>query len=151
MGVVTVACSDSDTPEQEPPLEQQQVSAPPAPTVEPAPPGAPRVDCATGAAIEIEPNDAAEQATSFSELSFCGILSTSKDVDYSTFEVPAGMKLTTFQAVIEGKVDFAITANGNTFAPGDVASYGTGKHVVKAFTTGDKPCTYRYRIVFEPQ
>lgn len=148
----TLACGDPDEAAQ-PPLEQQQVSAPapPPPSVEPAPPGAPRVECASGAAIETEPNDAPGQATAFTDLSFCGVLATSKDVDYSTFEVPAGMKLTTFQAVIEGKVDFEITANGSTFGPGDVGSFGTGKHVVKAFTTGDRPCTYRYRIVFEPE
>ena len=114
-----------------------------------SPPG-PAVDCAVGGAAELEPNDSAATATSFTELTFCGVLATGTDVDYSTFVTPPGTRLTVFQAVIDGKVDFTLSLGGATFGPGETAKFGSGTYVVKAFTKAGKSASYSYRIQFDP-
>jgi hypothetical protein len=113
------------------------------------PPG-PAVDCAVGGAVEIEPNDTAQTATSFTELTFCGVLATGTDVDYATFVTPPGTKLTVFQAVIDGKVDFELSLGGAKFGPGEVAKFGSGTYLVKAFTKDGKGASYSYRVQFDP-
>lgn len=115
----------------------------------PAPVPGPRVECAIGSAVESEPNDTAATANAFSELSICGVLGTAKDVDYLTFETPPGTKLTVFQAVIDGKVDFELALGGATFGPNETSKFGPGTYVVKAFTKGTLPASYRIRVQFE--
>lgn len=110
----------------------------------------PAVECAIGSAIEAEPNDSPMTATSFTELSVCGVLETAKDVDYLAFETPSGTKLSVFQAVIDGKVELALTYNGETFGPSQTDKFGAGKYVVKAFTNAGKPASYRIRVQFDP-
>jgi len=125
-----------------------------APTMFDAPPIrviGPAVECAIGSAIEEEPNDAVMTATSFSELSICGVLETAKDVDYLAFETPTGTKLSVFQAIIDGKVELALTHDGETFGPSETAKFGPGKYVIKAFTTAGKPASYRIRVQFDPE
>jgi hypothetical protein len=140
------------------PPEQPAEDAGPAETGRPAseagperPPGLPSVECQIGTAIEIEPNDTAQTATPFTELSFCGVLETAADVDYATFDTPPGMKLGLFQGVIDGKVDFELTVGGITFGPGETTKFDSGTYLVKAFTTAGKPASYRFRIQFEPK
>jgi hypothetical protein len=110
----------------------------------------PAVECAIGSAIEEEKNDTRETATAFTELSICGVLETAQDVDYLTFETPAGTKLAVFQAVIDGKVDFELELAGATFGPSETAKFGPGKYLVKAFTKAGKPASYRIRVQFDP-
>jgi hypothetical protein len=109
----------------------------------------PTVECAIGAAIESEPNDTVKTATPFSELSICGVLATAKDVDYLTFDTPPGTTLSLFQAVIDGPVDFTLTLGGATFGPGETSKFGPGTYLVKAFSKGEKPGTYRIRVQFD--
>lgn len=111
----------------------------------------PAVECAIGSAIEAEPNDSPMTATPFTELSICGVLETAKDVDYLAFETPSGTKLSVFQAVIDGKVELALTFDGETFGPGETAKFGAGKYVVKAFTNAGKPASYRIRVQFDAE
>lgn len=111
----------------------------------------PAVECAIGSAVEEEPNDTPATATSFTELSICGVLQTAKDVDYLAFETPAGTKLSVFQAVIDGRVELALTLGGETFGPGETAKFGAGKYVVKAFTNAGKPASYRIRVQFDAE
>lgn len=153
---MTAACGDDEAPAGAA-QEQTADSAPPPPP--PASTSAqgdaqeqtgPKVECAVGAALELEPNGTKETATSFTELALCGVLETAADVDYLTFDTPAGTKLTVFQAVIEGKVDFELTLNGKTFGPGDTESFGSGTYLVKVFTKSAAPGTYRIRVQFDP-
>lgn len=109
----------------------------------------PAVECTIGATAETEPNDTAATANPFTDLGFCGALEKGTDVDFFTFDTPPGTKLSLFQAVIDGKVDFAITLNGATFGPSETAKFGSGTYVVKAFTTAGKPATYRIRVQFD--
>src|SRR3954463_15762395 len=44
----------------------------------------PAVECAIGGAVEVESNDTPATATAFTELTFCGVLGTPQDIDYST-------------------------------------------------------------------
>ena len=108
------------------------------------------VDCPIGVAVEHEPNDTKETATSFTELSFCGVLGTATDVDFATFVVPEGKKVSVFQAVISGKVDFELTAGGKTFGPADTDQFSGGTWLVKAFAKDAQPGKYRFRIQFTP-
>jgi hypothetical protein len=110
----------------------------------------PAVECTIGAAIETEPNDTPETASSFTELGFCGVLEKATDVDYFTFETPPGKKLGVFQGVIDGKVELELTLNGATFGPAETSKFGAGTYVVKAFTAAGKPASYRIRIQFDP-
>ena len=89
-------------------------------------PSGPMVTCVIGGAVEVEPNDTPATATPFTALEFCGVLSSGSDVDYSTFDTPEGTKLGLFQGVIDGKVDFSLTLNGQTFGPADVSQFGSG-------------------------
>ena len=109
----------------------------------------PAVECAIGSAIEEEPNETTATATAFTELSACGVLETEKDVDYLTFDTPAGTKLTLFQGVMDGKVEFDLSLNGATFGPGETTKFGSGKYFVKAFTKAGKPASYRIRVQFD--
>ncbi len=111
----------------------------------------PAVECAIGSAIEEEPNDTPAMATSFTELSICGVLETAKDVDYLAFETPAGKKLSVFQAVIDGKVEIALTLGSETFGPGETTKFGAGKYVVRTFTNAGKPASYRIRVQFDAE
>lgn len=115
----------------------------------PEPVVGPTVECAIGSAIETERNDTAATATPFTELSICGVLETAKDVDYLTFTTPPGTKLTLFQAVIDGRVDFELSLAGATFGPAETGKFGSGTYLVKAFTTSGKPASYRIRVQFE--
>jgi hypothetical protein len=115
----------------------------------PAPPIGPKVECTIGAAIEQEPNDTPATANAFTELSYCGVLETGADVDYFTFDTPTGKKLSVFQAVITGKVEFELTLNGATFGPTETSKFGSGTYVGKAFTTAGKPAAYRIRVQFD--
>ena len=54
------------------------------------------------------------------------MLENATDVDYFTFATPAGTKLSVFQGVIDGKVDFQLTLNGASFGPGETAMFGSG-------------------------
>lgn len=110
----------------------------------------PAVECAVGGAVEVESNDTPKTANAFTELTFCGVLGTPQDVDYSTFETPPGTTLGVFQAVIDGKVDFELTLGGATFGPGETAKFGSGTYLVKAFTKAGKPASYSYRVQFDP-
>lgn len=110
----------------------------------------PAVECTISSAIENEPNDSPQTANAFTELGFCGVLDTPADVDYLTFDTPPGTKLSVFQGVIDGKVDFQLTLNGASFGPAETAKFGSGTYVVKAFTTAGKPASYRIRVQFDP-
>ncbi len=111
----------------------------------------PVVDCPVGGAIEVESNDTRATANAFTELTFCGVLSTPQDVDYSTFDTPSGTKLSVFQGVIMGKVEFELTLNnGPPFGPGETAKFGSGTYFVKAFTKSGKTASYSYRVQFDP-
>jgi len=114
-----------------------------------APPIGPAVQCSIGAAIEQEPNDTPVTANAFTELSFCGVLETGTDVDYSTFDTPTGKKLSVFQAVIGGSVDFELMLGGATFGPTETEKFGSGTYLVKAFTKAGKPATYQIRVQFD--
>jgi hypothetical protein len=114
-------------------------------------PSGPMVMCAIGGAVEVEPNDTPATATPFTALTFCGVLSSGSDVDYSTFATPAGTKLGLFQGVIDGKVDFSLTLDGQTFGPADVSQFGSGTYLVKASTSAGQPASYNYRVQFDPQ
>lgn len=115
------------------------------------PPYAIDVDCPIGTIVEREPNNTADTATPLDgQLSICGSISPGTDVDYSTFTTPPGKKLTMFQAVIDGKVDFELAVGGKTLRPSDVKEFETGTYVVKAFSSDGQPGKYRYRIQFEP-
>lgn len=154
-GVVgTAACAgDEETPantEQEASAGEDAAPPPPPPKEDAGPPGQPKVECQLGAALELEPNDTKETATQFTELALCGVLETDKDVDYLAFETPTGTKLTVFQAVITGQVDFELTLNGATFGPADVDKFGSGKYLVKVLTKSGKPGSYKLRVQFDP-
>jgi hypothetical protein len=110
----------------------------------------PMVECEFGTAVETEPNDTPETANVFTELAFCGVLSTPSDVDYFTFDTPPSTKLTVFQGVIQGMVEFELMQNGATFGPADTDMFGSGKVLVKAFTRAGKPASYRVRLQFDP-
>ena len=114
-----------------------------------APPIGPKVECTIGAAIEEEPNDTPATANVFTELSFCGVLETGSDVDYASFDTPTGKKLSVFQAVITGSVDFELTLGGATFGPTETGKFGSGTYLVKAFTKAGKPAAYRIRVQFD--
>ncbi|MBX3192870.1 MAG: PPC domain-containing protein [Labilithrix sp.] len=116
--------------------------------VDERPPNLPQVECAVGAEIEREDNDTPEQANELTATAFCGVISDPDDVDYITFETPQGTKLTVFQAVIDGPIDFELTLNGETFGPAATSKFGSGRYLVKAFTKGE-PGTYRLRIQFD--
>ena len=111
----------------------------------------PAVECAVGGAVEIEGNDTPQTANAFTELTFCGVLATGKDVDYATFDTPPGTKLSLFQGVIDGKVDFELTLGGATIGPGETSKFGSGTYLVKAFTTAGKSASYSYRVQFDPK
>lgn len=149
------ACGEDEEPAGEQTLEATIDAAPPPP---PPPaksdagePTGPKVECQIGAALELEPNDTAASATSFTELALCGVLETAKDVDYLAFETPPGTKLSVFQAVITGKVDFELTLDGKTFTPSDTDQFGAGKYLVKAFTKSTEPGSYKLRVQFDPE
>lgn len=155
LAVTTGGCSSSDdtgASTEEPVAEGNGTPDPaaaPAPRSGTTPPG-PSVECAVGGAAELEPNDSVATATAFTELTFCGVLATSADVDYSTFITPKGTKLTVFQAVIDGKVDFELSLGGAKFGPGETAKFGAGTYLVKAFTKAGASASYSYRVQFDP-
>jgi hypothetical protein len=151
VAAVAVGCGEDD-----PPAERMVVEAGEPETTTPVRDATaearvigPAVECAIGSAIEAESNDTPATATAFTELSACGVLETAKDVDYFTFDTPPSTKLTLFQAVIDGKVDFELSLDGATFGPGETTKFGSGKYSVKAFTKADKPASYRIRVQFE--
>ena len=109
----------------------------------------PAVECTIGAAIEDEPNDTPSTANVFTELGFCGVLETGTDVDYFAFDTPTGKKLSVFQGVITGKVEFELMLNGATFGPTETDKFGAGRYIGKAFTTAGKPAAYRIRVQFD--
>jgi hypothetical protein len=109
----------------------------------------PAVECTIGAAVESESNDTPATANAFTELGFCGVLDTGTDVDYFTFATPTGKKLTVFQGVITGSVDFELTLNGATFGPSETGKFGSGTYVGKAFTKAGKPAAYRIRVQYD--
>lgn len=115
------------------------------PTVTPVP-----VDCPLGTTVETEPNDKPSDANAVGDLAFCGALTPGSDVDYSTFATPAGKKLTLFQAVVEGQVDFELAVGGSTLKPTDTRSFVAGTYVVRAFTKDGTPGKYRYRVQYAP-
>ncbi len=57
----------------------------------------PSVECAVGGAVEVESNNTAKTATAFTELTFCGVLDTAQDIDYSTFGTPPGRSSRSFR------------------------------------------------------
>ncbi len=150
IAIALVACSDEEEPEpaavaeitadagEEKREEQEAGSSTPVY----------QVDCPIGVAVEHEPNDTKETATSFTELSFCGVISTGDDVDYATFDVPEGKKVSVFQGVITGKIDFELTAGGKTFGPADTEQFTGGTWTVKTFAKDKQPGKYRFRIQF---
>jgi hypothetical protein len=109
----------------------------------------PAVECTIGAAVEAEPNDTPGTANAFTELGFCGVLETGADVDYFMFATPTGKKLTVFQGVITGSVDFELTLNDATFGPTETGKFGSGTYVGKAFTKSGKPAAYRLRVQYD--
>lgn len=152
LGAYAAACGGSDDP---PPGEADAAAdAPPPP---PAPtstrdatgPAEIPIDCPPGNDVEREPNDAPAEANPVTLTSFCGVLSTKDDVDYSTFETPPGKRLRFFQAIIKGKVDFELSSGGKTMGPADTDQFVAGTYVVKAFTRGAEPGAYRYMLRFE--
>ena len=149
--VLSAACGgDGETPEPTP-LEAGAADTASRPSREAGAPVVvgPAVECTISAAIENEPNDTPATANAFTELGFCGVLETPADVDYFTFDTPSGTKLTVFQGVIDGKVEFQLTSNGATFGPSETSKFGSGTYVVKAFTTAGKPASYRIRVQFD--
>lgn len=156
LGGALVAISSGCADDGEPPRDDPGEAGPPEASVPMAdvatPPRVigPAVECAIGSAIEEEPNDTPAKANAFTELSYCGVLETAKDVDYVTFTTPPNTTLGVFQAVIDGKVDFELMLNGATFGPADTDKFGAGTYVVKAFTTAGKPASYRIRVQFDP-
>lgn len=108
------------------------------------------VDCPLGTTVELESNNAPAEANTVRDLAFCGAVSPGSDVDYAKFETPKGKKLTLFQAVVDGQIDFELVVNDKTLKPTDVKSFEAGAYVVKAFTKDGKPGKYRFRIQFEP-
>jgi hypothetical protein len=149
--VMSGACSaDPETPATDP-ADGGDAEASPSTTKDAgaAPPIGPAVECTIGAAIEAEPNDTPATANAFTELSFCGVLETGTDVDYFTFDTPAGKKLSVFQGVITGKVEFELTLNGATFGPTETDKFGAGTYVGRAFTKAGKPAAYRIRVQFD--
>ncbi len=150
-----VACGDDEaaagSSEQESNAKNDAGPPPPPPKEDSGPPGQPKVECQIGAALEEEPNDTKETATSFSELALCGVLSSATDVDWLAFETPPGTKLGVFQGVITGQVDFELTLAGKTFGAADVDQFGAGKYLVKVFAKGGKPGSYRIRVQFDAQ
>lgn len=148
------ACADDDRPTEEPPAAASDAGAPPPaekpPTTTPRDAGPIEVDCPTGSAVEVEDNGSPQRATFLgSALTMCGALTPGDDVDYSSFQTPAGKKLELFQAVVDGAVDFELVVNGKTLKPSDVKSFEPGDYIVKAFSTDGKPARYRYRIQYE--
>ena len=145
-----VACSDEE--EVEPAVSEITADAGDEKRDEPQEAGSStpvyQVDCPIGVAVEHEPNDTKENATSFTELSFCGVLSTGDDIDYATFVVPEGKKVTVFQGVITGKIDFELSAGGKTFGPADSEQFVGGTWLVKTFAKDKQPGKYRFRIQF---
>lgn len=109
----------------------------------------PAVECTIGAAVEAEPNDTPATANAFTELGFCGVLETGADVDYFTFATPTGKKLTVFQGVITGSVEFELMLNGATFGPSETGKFGSGTYVGKAFTKAGKAAAYRIRVQYD--
>jgi hypothetical protein len=158
LGVLTVlgAGAAGCGSDPEPPAAQVVDDSGPAETGKPFPDAGtppvvgPAVECQLGAAIETEPNDTPQAANAFTELSFCGVLSTPQDVDYATFDTPPGTKLGLFQAVIDGRVDFELTLKGATFGPAETTKFGSGTFLVKAFTTSGKTASYHFRVQFNP-
>jgi hypothetical protein len=150
--VVAAGCGSDP----EPPAQQAVEDSGPAETGKPfadagtPPVVGPAVECQLGAAIETEPNDTPPSANAFTELSFCGVLSTPQDVDYATFDTPPGTKLGLFQAVIDGRVDFELALKGATFGPAETTKFGSGTYLIKAFTTSGKTASYRFRVQFDP-
>jgi hypothetical protein len=108
------------------------------------------VDCPPGSTVEYEPNDSPIKANKVRDQSFCGALTPAGDEDFSTFDTPAGKKLTLFQAIIEGPVDFELTVNGHPYKPTDVKNFEAGTYTVRAFTKDNTAGKYRYRVQFEP-
>ena len=149
--VLSAACSGGDETPEPAPLEAGAADTASRPSREAGAPIVigPAVECTISAAIENEPNDTAATANAFTELGFCGVLDTPTDVDYFTFDTPAGTKLTVFQGVIDGKVEFQLTSNGATFGPSETSKFGSGKYVVKAFATAGNPASYRIRVQFD--
>lgn len=111
-----------------------------------------QVDCPVGTVPELESNDEPDAANELgpSDLAFCGSISPGTDVDYSRFTTPEGKKLSLFQAVVEGAVDFDLIVNDKTLKPTDVKRFEAGGYLIKAFTLDGGPGKYRYRIQFEP-
>ena len=150
--LVSGGCGDDDPPPAE---EPAPIDAGAPETTSPIPDATserllgPAVECTIGAAVEFEPNDTPATATAFTELSICGVLETGQDLDYVTFDTPPNTKLTLFQAVIDGKVDFELTLGGATFGPSETTKFGSGTYLVKAFTKANKPASYRIRVQFE--
>ena len=108
------------------------------------------VDCPPGSTLEYEPNDSPIKANRVRDRSFCGALTPAGDEDFSTFDTPAGKKLTLFQAIVDGPVQFELTVNGNLYQPTDVKNFEAGTYVVRAFTKDNTAGKYRYRVQFEP-
>jgi hypothetical protein len=108
------------------------------------------VDCPPGSTVEYEPNDSPIKANKVRDQSFCGALTPAGDEDFSTFDTPPGKKLTLFQAIIEGNVDFELTVNGHLYKPTDVKNFEAGTYTVRAFTKNNTAGKYRYRVQFEP-
>lgn len=159
--LVWLACSSSDAPSggtdsgfdphDEGSTSEGDSAAPPKKDSATDGPVGPTVMCSVGGAVEVEPNDTPDTATPFTALTFCGVLSPATDVDYSTFDTPAGKKLGLFQAVVDGKVDFSLTLNGQTFGPEETTKFGSGTYLVKASTSAGQPASYNYRVQFDPE
>ncbi len=149
--VLPAGCGGGDETPEPAPLEAGSADTASRPSREAGAPLVigPAVECTISAAIENEPNDTPATANAFTELGFCGVLDTPTDVDYFTFDTPAGTKLTVFQGVIDGKVEFQLMSNGATFGPSETSKFGSGTYVVKAFTTAGKPASYRIRVQFD--
>ncbi|AKU98843.1 hypothetical protein AKJ09_05507 [Labilithrix luteola] len=152
-----MACSGSDEDGTSAPIKrsdaakdarEEDTTTPPAPVREAGPAPIP-VTCPIGTAVEVESNDTPEEANAFTETMFCGTLSSGDDVDYATFDTPPGKKLTVFQGIINGKVDFELSVGGSKFGPGDVDKFTSGTYLVKVFTKGADPASYRFRIQFD--
>lgn len=158
LAVGSTACGSSDEESASSPVkrgdaskdarEDDDTTADSAPTREAGPAPIP-VTCPVGTAVELESNDTPEEANAFTETMFCGTLSSRDDVDYATFATPAGKKLTVFQGIINGKVDFELTVGGSTFGPGDVDAFMSGTYLVKVSNGGADPASYRFRIQFD--
>jgi hypothetical protein len=150
LGLAAGGCATDETPPVVvgPDAGEQEASRP-ALDAAPEGPVGPAVECAIGAAIESESTDSPATATPFTELAICGVLETAQDVDYLTFDTPPGTRLTLFQAVINGRVDFDLTLGGATFGPAETSKFGPGTYLVKAFTRAGKPGSYRIRVQFD--